>query len=186
MKSVDKGPLIINTFGGPGLGKSTVSAGIFYCLKRMQVSCELVTEFAKDMVWEKHEDMLRDQIMVFANQHRRIERLRDQVDVVVTDSPFIMGITYASDRYKHLPLLMTEAWHSFDNVNILLERSTTYDPRGRVQTEDQAVEKDHQIRQLLDTLNIEYDIIDPSYFHDASVHIVDTIIRPRLKERGYV
>lgn len=179
MKKEDE-PLVVNLFGGAGIGKSTVAAGIFYSLKRMQTSCELVTEFAKDMVWEKHDNMLQDQIMVFAQQHRRIDRLRGEVDVVVTDSPFIMGICYSDGRYNALPTLIVEAWNSFNNLNIVLERSTKYEQKGRVQTEQQAIEKDQQIIDLLEKRNIPYHTIDPSAFHDASVHIVDTLIRSKI------
>lgn len=44
--------IVINLFGAPGAGKSTLAADIFSKLKRRQVKCELITEFAKDCVYE--------------------------------------------------------------------------------------------------------------------------------------
>lgn len=44
--------LIINLFGAPGAGKSTGAAYVFSQLKAAGVNAELVTEFAKDKVWE--------------------------------------------------------------------------------------------------------------------------------------
>jgi nicotinamide riboside kinase len=178
-----KSPLVINIFGGPGIGKSTISAGIFYTLKRMSINTELVTEFAKDLVWEKHKFMLEDQLLVFANQHRRISRLKDQVDVIVTDSPFIMGLVYANEgSYKSMPQLMFEAWNTFNNLNIVVTRSTNYQEVGRLQDEQTAIDIDLQIMKLLDDNQIKYRTINPLAFHDASVHIVDTLIKPLLEK----
>ena len=79
---------VINLFGGPGVGKSTAAAGLFYEMKKRQLSVELVTEYAKDMVWENRQNILDDQIYIFAKQQRRIARLRDHhIDWVITDSP---------------------------------------------------------------------------------------------------
>lgn len=44
--------LVINLFGAPGAGKSTGAAYIFSRLKMVGLNAELVTEFAKDKVWE--------------------------------------------------------------------------------------------------------------------------------------
>lgn len=47
-------PIVVNLFGQPGAGKSTLAAYTFAKLKMMNVNCELVTEFAKDKTWEKN------------------------------------------------------------------------------------------------------------------------------------
>lgn len=46
-------PIIVNLCGSPGVGKSTGAAYIFSQLKMRGINCELVTEFAKDKVWEE-------------------------------------------------------------------------------------------------------------------------------------
>jgi adenylate kinase family enzyme len=38
---------VINLFGGPGCGKSTLAARIFSILKLKDISCELINEYAK-------------------------------------------------------------------------------------------------------------------------------------------
>ena len=58
--------IVVNLYGGPGSGKSTTAAGIFSELKMLGLNTELVTEYAKDKVWEKHESILDNQIYVFA------------------------------------------------------------------------------------------------------------------------
>lgn len=61
-----KAELVINIFGGPGVGKSTVAAGLFYRLKCLHYSVELVEEFAKYLVYQGMVDVLRrDQLRVF-------------------------------------------------------------------------------------------------------------------------
>ena len=57
-----KDTLIINLIGGPGSGKSTTAAGLFYKLKQMGIDCEMALEFAKDNVWEESLMTLNDQI----------------------------------------------------------------------------------------------------------------------------
>lgn len=42
--------IVINLLGAPGAGKSTLAALIFSKLKMKNIACEIVTEFAKDLV----------------------------------------------------------------------------------------------------------------------------------------
>lgn len=43
----------INLFAGPGTGKSTTAAGVFFEMKRSGMSVEYVTEYAKSLVFSK-------------------------------------------------------------------------------------------------------------------------------------
>jgi hypothetical protein len=146
-----KETLVVNLFGGPGIGKSTVAAALFAMLKLNGVSCELVTEYAKDKVWEGSDDMLRDQIYVFAKQFHRVWALQGKVDVVVTDSPFLLSLYYGrdatSDAFKRT---VVDEYDKMWNLDILLNRSVPYDPAGRQQTAKQAIEVDQFLGELLD------------------------------------
>ena len=62
---------IINLIGAPGSGKSTTAAGIFYNLKMKGIKCELLTEYAKDRVWEENFMALNDQLYIFAKQNHK-------------------------------------------------------------------------------------------------------------------
>lgn len=57
--------------GGPGSGKSTTAAGVFYNIKKKFIHAELVTEYAKDLVWNEAEAFLNNQIYIFGEQHNR-------------------------------------------------------------------------------------------------------------------
>ena len=134
---------VINFFGGPSVGKSTMTAAIFYELKKKDSKVELIQEYAKEMVYENRNNILSDQIYIFAKQHRRLLRLIDHnVNYVIADSPLPTSLFYTRDDYfpSFAPLVM-EAFNSFDNYNILLERAHPYDPNGRVQkSEEEACE----------------------------------------------
>ena len=63
---MNKMTICCNLFGSPGSGKSTMAALVFSRLKMLNINCELVTEFAKDKVWENNNTALANQLYVFA------------------------------------------------------------------------------------------------------------------------
>lgn len=52
--------LVVNLYGAPCAGKSTAAAYIFSRLKMAGVNCELITEFAKDMVYDGNDAAFRN------------------------------------------------------------------------------------------------------------------------------
>ena len=89
--------LVVNLFGPPGAGKSTGAAYVFSKLKLAGVNAELVTEFAKDKVWEDNKLALANQAYLFGEQYYRLTRLGGKVDVAVTDSPLLLSNFYVND-----------------------------------------------------------------------------------------
>lgn len=151
---------VINLWGGPGAGKSTTAAGLFYEMKKRRLEVELVTEYAKDMVWEGRHNILDDQIYIFAKQQRRIARLRDHsVDWVITDSPVALGLVYLREGRltSNFNMLVMEVFNSFDNHNFLLQRNFEYNPVGRNQKDlEEASEYDRKVKALLDTYDVPF------------------------------
>jgi len=152
-------PTIINLFGGPGIGKSTLAAHTFYQLKSMGLNCELVTEYAKDLVWKQAHRVLQNELYVFAKQNLRLAMIGDQVDYIVTDSPILLPILYDRDHDPIFRQLVIHWFHKYNNVNFLLDRKKVYSPVGRMQTEPEARTLDGMIQSLLDTERIPYHII---------------------------
>jgi nicotinamide riboside kinase len=153
-------PTVINLFAGPSSGKSTMAFGLSYRLKCLRVNVEFAGEYAKDLVWSKRHRDLEDQVYVFGKQQQRIQRLAKDCDVIVADSPVLMGLAYAQDY--PLCFRQTVAWrfHQFDNINFFVNRVTEYDPIGRNQTEEEAQEKDREIFDLLDEFEVPFVRVD--------------------------
>lgn len=141
--------VVINLFGGPGCGKSTIAAELFATLKKQGYEVELVTEYAKDKVWEESYKTLENQIYVFSKQLHRMWRLKDKVQFIITDSPLLLSIIYDKDKNEDLKNLVITKFNSFDNINIVINRSTVYNQNGRYQNEEQANEIDKEIKELL-------------------------------------
>lgn len=152
---------VINIFGGPGTGKSTTAAYIFHDLKCSGKNVELVTEYAKDMVWEGRSNVLSDQLYMAAKQNRKLERLVDQgLEMAITDSPLILGALYQSpDYYELFEPFLVEVYNSYQNFNIYLKRSTEYNPLGRNQTLEEAIAIDERNLQLLGKHGIDLHVV---------------------------
>ena len=153
-------PVVINLFGGAGVGKSTLAAHTFYNMKCLEFNCEIVTEYAKDLVWKEAHKVLTDEVYVFAKQHHRLKMVADKVDYVITDSPIILPIIYDKSHDVEFRAFILHMFSRYDNVNFVLERKKKYNPVGRLQTEDEAKSFDVEVRQLLDTEKIPYYVID--------------------------
>lgn len=147
---MEKNALSVNLFGGPGVGKSTTAAGVFSLLKLHGLETELVTEFAKDLVWEERHKTFEDQNYLFGKQHHRMWRIRDKVDVMVNDSPLLLSVVYRPDTLgESFVNHVVDTFKSFKNLNIVLKRVKKYNPNGRNETEYQARTVDEKIKAAL-------------------------------------
>lgn len=157
-----KTPLVINLAGPPGSGKSTGAAHIFCELKKRGINCELVTEFAKDKTWEHNMKSLSCQEYVFGKQSYRLARCRDDVDVIVTDSPLLLGLIYNHNPAldEHFEQVVLNVFNTYENLNFLVVRVKPYNPKGRNQTEAESDELGPKIKNLYDKLNVTYEEIN--------------------------
>lgn len=165
---------VINLFAGPGAGKSTTAAGLFYLMKLKGLNVELVTEYAKDIVYEEHLSRLEDQMYIFAKQQRRISRLKDKVDYIITDSPLPLSILYNKNLSENFNKVVMESFNSYENINVFIGRVKEYKEVSRTQTENQAKELDTELQILLKKLKISYFIIDGD--KDASGFLLNYIL----------
>jgi hypothetical protein len=164
--------IVINLYGGPGCGKSTIAALAFGKLKQKGINCELVTEYAKDKVWEESYTTLKNQIYVFGKQLHRMWRLNNKVNVIITDSPLPLSIIYDSEKDVNFENLVMSEFNKFDNFNIIINRSTKYQIEGRYQTEEEAKKIDSDILSLLCKYNITTVILSLDIAVDRICEIV--------------
>ena len=177
--------IIVNLFGGPSTGKSTTAAGVFAILKMQNINCELVQEFAKHVVWRGNFTTLANQLYVFAKQHDRLFHLKDKVDIIITDSPTIMGLTYTDFTVvsPSFEQLVVDEYNREDqiNLNVLINRVTAYDPVGRTQNEAEAKEKDVEIMNLLGKYKLPYITLDATL--DVCEVLAKKIVKVLEKEQ---
>ena len=153
--------IVVNLFGAPGAGKSTGAAYIFSKIKMAGVNAELVTEFAKDKVWEESKEVFNNQIYIFGKQSFKISRVMDKVDVIITDSPIILSSFYNSNEtiQDELDALVMKTFNSYNNMNFFIERVKPYQEKGRFQTEEESNQIADEVSTLLDEKNVKYEII---------------------------
>lgn len=140
---------VINFFAGPGAGKSTMAAGLFYLMKSVGLNVELVTEYAKELVWARDFKTLDNQALVTMEQYRRVACLCGQVDYVITDSPILLGKIYAKPSQECVGDNAIKLFQLFNNINFVVNRVKPYVPAGRRQSEESARFVDTQIHHLL-------------------------------------
>jgi hypothetical protein len=151
-----KKTLVVNLYGGPGSGKSTMRAGVFERLKNLGYNVEEATEYAKDKTWEQNRVVLRNQIYVFGKQHFRISRLLGNVQIVVTDSPLLLSLYYGRNLGKEFDNLVVSEYRKMWNLDIFVKRTKPYNPAGRGQTEEEAKEIDKWIKEVLPDYGIDF------------------------------
>ena len=153
-----KKPIVVNLFGAPGAGKSTGAAEIFSALKKAGINAELILEFAKDKTWEHNMKALSVQEYVFGKQSYRLARCRDDVDVIVTDSPLPLSIIYNTNPALDISFERTviNIFETYENMNYYVNRVKPYNPKGRNQTESESDALATPIKNLLYENYISY------------------------------
>ena len=153
-----KRQLCVNFFGGPGVGKTTAASSLFVALKKLNIDTEIVSEFAKDLVLENNRDALQHQWYVIAQQSYRLHCGYRSMQVVICDSPILLGPIYDPDGSRALYSLCLEHHHRFNNFNIVLRRDPNlqFSQAGRVHGLTESISLDYRIIRLLDDNNIPY------------------------------
>lgn len=156
--------LLVNFYGGSGIGKTTVAAEVFVELKKKGIETEIISEYAKDMILQGQSHVLNSQWMVFANQAWRILCGYQSMQVTLTDSPLLLIPVYDADKDGSAALraLCLEHYHRYNNLNVVLSRKAEYEHRmvGRVHSLTESISIDNRIVHFLDENNIPYIVYD--------------------------
>jgi len=133
---------------------STTAAGLFFEMKSAGESVELITEYAKEKVYEGHFGTLSDQIYIFGKQQRRAKRLVGHAEYAITDSPLLLSILYNKDESNTFNTLVKNTFDEYVNYNFFINRTKPYVNIGRNQNEKEAKGLDRELRRLLYYSNI--------------------------------
>lgn len=175
--SQSKLPIVINGYGGPGAGKSTACLEITAALKKEGYNAEYVQEYAKELVYEKDMEMLdgspEHQYEILKEQTRRMDRLYDQVDFIVTDSPVMLNIIYNKQLTPEYESLVNELQGEYINYYFFMERdASNFEEEGRIHNLTESIEKDNEIKDMLQKNEIKY----KTYNHENVNEIVNDAI----------
>jgi hypothetical protein len=175
---------LINLFGGPGIGKSGIAAGITYKMKKKHIKVNNPYEFPKRLAWDNNIPAISDQLYVFANQHRGIAECYGKVDYIVIDSPILFSTIYHRYYTKGYPAemygkvfhdMVIDLHRRYGSINILLERGVTiHNDDERFQNYKQSVEIDTLCKNVLDETKSPYHTVKVG---DNSVKDIMKIIK---------
>ncbi len=175
--------LVVNLFGRPGAGKSTMAADIFAILKRKKIETELCMEYAKSLVWGERLNTLRDSLYVLAKQNSilRYPQLHG-VSVAVTDSPLPIISVYRPDPYfESFDAIVKEVFDSYDNLNFYIAADHPYSRVGRLQTEHESLHVGEKILGLLDRWGVPFETFPANA---TSPEVIAKRIEEELLKRG--
>lgn len=173
----DKTPVVINGYGGPGAGKSTACMEITAALKKAGYGAEYVQEYAKELVYDKNMEMLdgsaKNQFEILKEQTRRVDRLYDQVDFIVTDSPILLNEIYNKELTPEYRDIVGKIQNSYSNFSFFIERdASNFEEEGRIHNLAESIQKDQEIRDML----LDNDIKYKTYNHENINEIVNDAI----------
>ena len=157
--------IVLNIIGGPGAGKTTIASEVFVRLKKLNVDCENVFEFAKELVWSQRNNAFNDRLYMHAMQNHRLFLINGKVEVIVCDSPLLLTSIYnhfylenehSSSYNKMIDTMVLETWKLYHNVTYFIERDTCYVDNGRRESNAEALEIDKRILNYLEKNKIPY------------------------------
>jgi predicted DNA-binding ArsR family transcriptional regulator len=184
-----KRTVIINLFGGPGSGKSTVASGLFYTFKSKGITCDNPYEFPKQVAWEDNTSQITDQLYILANQHRGIVRSYGKVNYIILDSPLLLSLVYKTGYTGEYPAkhyndtfdkMVLELFNSYENINIFLDRADRqFQQEGRFQSQTESLEYDEKIKKVLEDNDIPYHNVKVG---DNELRQIIEVIRSYIKD----
>lgn len=189
--------VVINLYGGSGIGKSTVAALLFAQMKMLRMDVELVREYVKLWAWSGKKVRPADQIYLLGKQSSYESLLYGKVDYIVTDSPVLLAGAYAEWHSGEAGRYVTDAARSYCEVSrsdhdviwldYMLSRENDFDPRGRYETESEAREFDEFLAGYLASNGREFLVLHGSEQEKVNAILFDIHRYTRNdKEKGQV
>lgn len=154
--------LIVNLFGAPSAGKSTLAMLVsgFLKTRHPQYTVEFPFEFTKGVVYDEAPKALNCQLYITGCQWWQIARCEGHADVVICDSPILMASVYGSLCDPPMP----PEWHvickqhhdHFPSINYFVERSHAFESKARAHSEAESDLLAEGIKSTLDSSGVKY------------------------------
>ena len=167
--------IVINLFGGPGIGKTTTANRLVGELKITDIDAIYIAEYVKELIYKVKSERISDtdktvaaklldgslysQACVFSRQKEMLDIYVDQVPVIVTDSPLPLNLIYLKDLSDAYNKDVLRCFNDeYINLNIVLERDpeATFQVEGRIHSESESLFKDKEIVEFLRAHDISY------------------------------
>lgn len=163
-ENILKNCIMVNLFGGAGIGKTTQAARLFVMCKEAGLNVEYADEYVKPMIYEGRSSVLNCQAYIFGKQLWKVQRLAEKVDIVITDSPILLSTIYDPDQNINFRKYSMDMFNKFNNINVMLIRNDSYfKAEGRYQKDiSEAKVTDNEIEALLFNYEIPYRTIESS------------------------
>lgn len=157
-----KKTVVINLYGGPSVGKSTLSADVYAKLKLQAKSCELAGEYVKGWVHNGLTVREWDQIYILGKQIRNESLIYNKVEYIIADSPIMLVPFYEQFLFNHeivkpaaVNFIKYAEKKGVTYINFWLERPDVFEKEGRYQDLTQSIEIDVKMRAWVEDQGIK-------------------------------
>lgn len=149
--------ILINLFGGPGAGKTTLAHGIVYEFRMHGIEADIATEYPKELIYDRINPASINQYTILAEQFKKIERVLRACTVVVCECPLLLCAEY--DMGKRHIFQMVKDYETYlkdtyktSTYNYFVDRIVPYTTTNRVHTEKQAIDIDRRLLGYANTI----------------------------------
>ena len=167
---------VINFYGVPGCGKSTLASELFVYMKKRGLNVELASEYAKDLVYEERYTTIQDQVYLLAKMNHKLQMYKKaKLDYVICDSPLLLNIMYKQHQYmmnylddKVFSDFCINLNNTYDRLNFFITKDSSfkYQQVGRVESESESKTYISRLKNILDSNNEKYiSIINSANFN---------------------
>ena len=151
---------VINLIGAPGSGKSTTMLGMTYQMKMLGLSVENTPEYFKELILEGTDKCrFGGQLMVLAEQNKRLDRCVETNDFVITDCPLPLIGYYTHKAGGYAPSfdsMATEMYEMYDNVVYFIERTHAFEEEKRNHDDNESRLIESELPRYLEDRGIEF------------------------------
>lgn len=180
--------VVINYFGGPGVGKSVAMAKTFTDLKVRGYNVEMLSEVAKQFIYEDRMNAIKDDYYLVARVNYLLSCISNQVDIVVMDGSILNTNIYSKWNGKYsenFGKVVTSLFYGYDNISIYLKRATEFKSgEGRIHSEEESKTLDKLIEEELKLREVDYKVFSPMKYSDILKHILSELNRRHIAISG--